>query len=155
MQAATGYCCWMPGHSQFAQNPSVKQKDNEMLMLIIKRTNQTRTGTHPESETSGKRKLAGVFIALTTDAARSFFNWPDERQEKRDKKQHTGSGSSTWSFSNICSSTGSGNWFNIKLQNWGKKAVYVAWRLQFGNLKLASRWEQQQDARFISEEWPH
>lgn len=33
------------------------------------------------------RKLAGAFIALTNDAARPFFSWPDERQEKRDMKQ--------------------------------------------------------------------
>lgn len=54
MQAAMGCCCWMPWHSQFAQNPSVKQKENKMLMVIVNWTNQTRTGTHPESETSGK-----------------------------------------------------------------------------------------------------
>lgn len=33
------------------------------------------------------RKLAGAFIALINDAARPFFSWPDERQEKRDMKQ--------------------------------------------------------------------
>lgn len=32
------------------------------------------------------RKLAGAFIALINDAARPFFSWPDERQE-RDLKQ--------------------------------------------------------------------
>lgn len=66
-QAAMGHCCLMPRHSQFAQKPSVKQKENEMLMLIVNWTNQTRTGTHwthPESETSGKGNWQEFLLRL-------------------------------------------------------------------------------------------
>lgn len=35
----------------------------------------------PRKQNFWQRKLAGVFIALINDAARSFFNRPDERQK--------------------------------------------------------------------------
>lgn len=58
-------------------------------MLVANWTNQTGTGTHPESETFGKGNWQGFLFALINDAARSFFNQPNERQKKGDMKQLT------------------------------------------------------------------